>query len=336
MVITMKKIKYGILSTASIIARFIQGVKDSQYGEVCAICSRDLNKAKQKANELQIEKAYGQYEEMLADQDIDVIYIATPNAMHYPNALAAIRAHKHVVLEKPFVLTQKQAKHLFDEALKHNVFLMEAQKIVFLPITNHIKKIIQENTLGSLHYVSMTSSFKPNYGYDHWMYSFEYGGGCLYGSCTYSTQYLMYLLDSLDINAQGLQLRAPTGTDDFCQLQYTIQDKVMVTSCISMRVNTKNVAYFYFDHGHIEVENYWKARSMKIVKDGKEEIINYPCPCEFVYEINHINECIMNHLNTSPIMIPELTFKTAEIVDDIFAQWNPNIERKFAKCETIN
>ena len=333
MVIDMKKITYGILSTASIVGRFIQGVRDSKNGDVRAICSRNIHKARQKAREFMIDKAYDDYAQMLADEDLDAIYIATPNALHYPNALQAIRAKKHVVLEKPFVLTKEQAIHLFEEAKANNVFIMEAQKIVFLPITNHIKKIIQEKTLGELHYVNMTSSFVARFGYEHWMYDLQYGGGCLYGSCTYSVEYLMYLLDSLDVKCQGLQLTAPTGVDDFCQLQFTVADKVMVSSCISMRVLTKNVANFYFENGYIEVENYWKARSMKIVKDGKEEMIEYPCPCEFVYEVDHINECIARKLNASDIMIPEMTIKTCEVVDSVFASWNPDVIRDYAKCE---
>lgn len=328
----MTKIRYGILSTASIVGRFIQGVKDSKNGEVVAICSRDMQKAKQKAHEFSIDKAYDDYAKMLSDKDIDVIYIATPNSMHYPNALQAIRAKKHVVLEKPFVMTKEQAIHLFEEAKKHNVFIMEAQKIVFLPVTNHIKRIIQDKTLGELHYVNMTASFVARFDYDHWMYSLQHGGGCMYGSTTYTAEYLMYLLDSLDVKYQGLQITAPTGADDFCQLQLTINDKVMVSSCISMNVVTKNLAIFYFDHGYIEVENYWKARSMKIVKDGVEEMIDYPCPCEFVYEVDHVNECIRNNQCYSDVMIPEMTIKTAEIVDGIFASWNPGIVREHAKC----
>ena len=215
MVISMKKINYGILSTASIVGRFIQGIKDSKYGEVIAICSRNLDKAIAKAKDFKIENAYNNYDEMLNNDNIDVIYIATPNALHYFDALKAIRASKHVVLEKPFTLTKQQAIHLFEEAKRYNVFIMEAQKIVFLPITNHIKKIIQDKSLGNLHYVNMTSSFLPNYGYDHWMYSLQYGGGCLHGSCSYSTQYLMYLLDSTNLICHGSQLKAPTGIDDF-------------------------------------------------------------------------------------------------------------------------
>ena len=328
----MKKITYGILSTASIIGRFIQGVRDSKNGYVGAICSRDMNKAKQKAEEFKIDKAYDDYDKMLADKEIDVIYVATINSLHYPNALKAIRAKKHVVIEKPFVMTKQQAIHLFEEAKKNQVFIMEAQKIVFLPVTNHIKDIIQNKSLGELHYVNMTASFTGRFDYDHWMFSLQHGGGCMYGSTTYTAEYLMYLLDSLDVTCQGLQIPAPTGADDFCQLQLTIDNRVMVSSCISMNVVTKNEATFYFDKGYIVVENYWKARSMKIVKDGVEEVIEYPCPCEFVYEVDHINECISKGLIYSETMIPEFTIKTAEIVDGVFNSWNPNLDREYAKC----
>ena len=112
----MKKLTYGILSTASIVACFVQGVRDSKMGEVQAICSRDLNKAQEKANELKIEKAYGDYTQMLANHEINVIYIATPNALHYPNALQAIRAGKHVVVEKPFARTRFECDELINIA----------------------------------------------------------------------------------------------------------------------------------------------------------------------------------------------------------------------------
>ena len=329
----MKKITYGILSTASIVGRFIQGVRDSKDGDVGAICSRNIHKARQKAREFQIDKAYDDYNQMLADKDLDVIYIATPNSLHYHDALMAIRAHKHVVLEKPFVLTAKQAKHLFEEAKKHNVFLMEAQKIVFLPVTNYVKQMIQSKILGELRYANLTSSFPSRFDYDHWMYSLQYGGGSLYGSCAYTTEYVMHLLDTVNIECQGMQIVAPTGVDEFCQLQMTVDNKIMVSSCISMKVPTKNVATFYFDNGYIEVENYWKARSLKIIKDNQEELVEFPCPCEFVYEVDHVNTCIRNKEMVSPTIKPEMTVKTMEIIDGIFTSWNPELVREASDCE---
>ena len=104
------KIRYGIVSTATIVPRFVQGVKDSDHGVVHAICSRSLKKAEQMAKELDIMNAYGSYEELLQDKDIDIVYIPTPNYLHYEYAKKALLANKHVLLEKPFTLSLVEAE----------------------------------------------------------------------------------------------------------------------------------------------------------------------------------------------------------------------------------
>ena len=128
-------IRYGIVSTASIVPRFVAGVQASQTGEVVAIASRSLSKAQEVATTLGIPKAYGSYEELYADPTVDVIYVATYNKGHYPVAKAALFAGKHVLVEKPFALTLDEAEELFAIAKEKKRFLMEAQKAVFLPIT---------------------------------------------------------------------------------------------------------------------------------------------------------------------------------------------------------
>jgi len=325
-------VKYGVLSTASIIGRFIQGVKDSRDGEVVAICSRSMAKAKKACESFGVQKAYDNYEQMLND-DIDVIYIATPNSLHYYDALRAIKAKKHVILEKPFVLTKTQAEHLFMVASENKVFLMEAQKIVFLPITDKVKEIIETNKLGKINYINMAATFAGRFDYDHWMFSLDHGGGCLYGSVSYTIEYLQHLFKVKTITYNGLQKVAPTGVDEACQLNFLVNEKILVTSCIAMGFVAKNVAMIYGDKGYIEVEDYWKARGMKVVVDGVEEIIEIPCPCEFVYEVDHVNDCIDKKLLTSPIMTKENSIQTMEITENIFRSWNPNYVREYEKIE---
>lgn len=134
-------IRYGILSTASIIDRFIAGVRESREGEVYAIASRTIEKAKDAAMRLNIEHYYGSYEELYKDENIDIIYIPTVNGLHYRDCQNALLHHKHVIVEKPFTLTSHEAKKLFDLAKEQNCFLMEAQKCVFLPTTLKLKEL---------------------------------------------------------------------------------------------------------------------------------------------------------------------------------------------------
>jgi predicted dehydrogenase len=108
----MKKVKYGIVSTAQVVPRFIEGVRLTDNGEVAAISSRSLETAQAFATAYNIPKAYGSHAELYADSELDVIYIATYNKGHFPEAKQALLAGKNVLLEKPFTLTLAEAEEL--------------------------------------------------------------------------------------------------------------------------------------------------------------------------------------------------------------------------------
>jgi len=108
-------IRYGILCTASIVERYIQGIRNSKDGVVYAIASRTDEKAKQAAQRFGIDHWYGSYESLMQDENIDVVYIPTMNTLHYENAKMALGYHKNVVMEKPFVLDAKEAEELFSK-----------------------------------------------------------------------------------------------------------------------------------------------------------------------------------------------------------------------------
>lgn len=101
----MKKVRYGVVSTAQVAPRFIEGVRLAGNGEVVAVSSRSLEKAKAFAKQYRIPRAYGGLREMLVDQEIDVIYVPTINKDHYNCAKKALLAGKHVLVEKPFTIT---------------------------------------------------------------------------------------------------------------------------------------------------------------------------------------------------------------------------------------
>ena len=109
-------LRYGIMSVSSISPRFIAAVREAGVGEIVAISSRTLEKAKQKANELQIERAYGSHAELLADNDINIVYISSVNSEHYSMAKQALECGKNVICEKPCTTSAKHTKELFELA----------------------------------------------------------------------------------------------------------------------------------------------------------------------------------------------------------------------------
>lgn len=315
-------IRYGILSTASIIDRFIAGIRNSKDGYVHAIASRNIITARNAAERLNIDTYYGSYDELFKDENIDVIYIPTVNGLHYRDCKNALLNGKHVVMEKPFVLKTSEAIELFELARKQNCFLMEAQKCVFLPVTLKVKELIEEGLIGDIKYIELKAGFPHRFDYDHWMYDLNLGGGSLYGSATYTIEYLQFLFNNPSISIDGSCLTCPTGSDEICNFQLKLDNRILVSSTIAMNVALKNEAVFYGEKGYIVVDHYWKSRMFDVyLNDGTHKHYDYPVDSEFVYEIEHIHDCLANHLLESPIMNKEKTIETVKLVDSLYKKW---------------
>lgn len=316
-------IKYGILSTASIVDRFVKGIRESHSGEVMAIASRSLDKAMIYARKLNIKKYYGSYDELYKDDNIDIIYIPTVNGLHYRDCKNALMHKKHVVVEKPFVLKKEEAIELFALAKKNNCFLMEGQKAVFLPTTKKVKELINEGLIGDLKYIEFKAGFPGRFTYDHWMYDLNMGGGALYGSATYTIEYLQHLLDNPHMSIDGCCIPCPTHADEICNFQLKLNNKILVSSTIAMNVALKNEAVFYGDKGYIVVPYYWKANQLDVYLNNDEILhYNFPYNSEFVYEIDHINDCIKNGTLQSPIMNQDKTIQTIKLVEELYNKWH--------------
>lgn len=311
-------INFGIISISSIVPRFLEGVKHSKDARVVAVTSRSLSKAKQFAKENGLSKAYDSYQDMLRDEDVDAIYVAGPNFSHYEAIALALMSGKHVLCEKPMVLEESKAIELFEMAQNYDVFLMEAQKSVFLPTMKELKKLIESKAIGEIHSIQLMSSF-PLPHENHWM--LRESGGCLYGSATYTIEPLRYLFDEEFSAMNGQFILNKYGCDVQCSLAFQLGNRIQVHSVISMLVQNENQATYYGTLGKIEVKNYWKAKSLKItMNDGCQKTLNFPCESEFTYEIDHFCDCINYGYVESPIMSSKMTIETCRIVDELKKQ----------------
>lgn len=146
------KVRWGIISTAKIGTKsVIPAMQKGQYSEITAIASRNLDSAKQTAAELNIPKAYGSYEELLADPDIDAIYNPLPNQLHVPLSIQALQAGKSVLCEKPIAMTTAEAQQLADAAKQHpNLKVMEAFMYRFHPQWQRARQLVNEGKIGKL------------------------------------------------------------------------------------------------------------------------------------------------------------------------------------------
>ncbi|ATY13938.1 gfo/Idh/MocA family oxidoreductase [Amycolatopsis sp. AA4] len=155
----MTDLRWGLLATGTIAAEFAAGVEQSRHGVLAAVASRTAERARDFATRYEIPKAYGSYEALLADPDVDAVYIATPHAQHEEWAIRAAEAGKHVLCEKPLTLTAADAEKVIDAARRNDVFLMEAFMYRMHPQTRRLVELIESGAIGEVRAVDVTFSF---------------------------------------------------------------------------------------------------------------------------------------------------------------------------------
>jgi predicted dehydrogenase len=153
------ELRWGLLAAGTIAAEFAAGVDESKHGVPAAVAARSADRAREFATRFEIPKAYGGYEDLLADPEIDAVYVSTPHPMHKEWAIAAAEAGKHVLCEKPLTVTAADAEEVIAAARKQDVFLMEAFMYRLHPQTRRLAELISSGAIGEVRAVDVTFSY---------------------------------------------------------------------------------------------------------------------------------------------------------------------------------
>jgi predicted dehydrogenase len=211
----MDKIRWGVLSTALIgIEKVIPALQKSELCDVVAIASRDPDRATATAQRLGIAKAYGSYEELLTDPEIDAIYNPLPNHLHVPWSITAMEAGKHVLCEKPIALSADEGQTLVDAADRFpQLKVMEAFMYRHHPQWKRAKQIVQEGGLGELRTIQSFFSYF-NDDPQNIRNQADIGGGALMDIGCYNISWSRFLFDAEPIRVHGILDRDTVfGTD---------------------------------------------------------------------------------------------------------------------------
>lgn len=176
----MNKVKWGVLSTAKIgVEKVIPAMQRGRYCEITAIASRSSSRAKQAAHKLNIPKAYGSYEALLQDPEIDAVYNPLPNQLHVPLSVEALKHGKHVLCEKPISMNLKEAEYFLTESEKYpGLKVMEAFMYRFHPQWQKTRQLVQDGKIGVLCSIQTFFSYY-NENPDNIRNKVETGGGAL-------------------------------------------------------------------------------------------------------------------------------------------------------------
>lgn len=209
----LRPFKWGILGS-SLIAKvcLIGAIKQSNNGVLSAVASRNLSRAKRLQKQYDIPKAYGSYQELIDDPEIDGIYIPLPNNLHYPWTLKALEGGKHVLCEKPLALNAIEARRMMDKAKDCQLVLMEGLMYRFQPRIKHIQKLIGTGVIGVPKIVRAAFTFhaldKKNFRFVP-----EMGGGALLDVGGYCVSICRLMFQSEPIEVQAFSEIGGTGVD---------------------------------------------------------------------------------------------------------------------------
>jgi Predicted dehydrogenases and related proteins len=172
-----RKLSWGILSTGSIAGAFANGLAHSSTGVLRAVGSRTQEAADRFGATWGVERCYGRYEDLLADPEVDAVYIATPHPWHAEWAIKAAEAGKHILCEKPLALNYAEAQAIVDAARRNNVFLMEAFMYRCHPQITQLVELLQAGVIGTVQVIQATFSFRADYDLHSRLLDRALGGG---------------------------------------------------------------------------------------------------------------------------------------------------------------
>lgn len=317
----MKMIKWGVLGTASIAKGCtIPGMKLADNCELYAIAGRSMDKAKAFQEEFGFEKAYDNYEALLADEEIQAVYIPLPNNLHYEWCMKAIEAGKNVLCEKPLAPNEKQARELFAAAKAKGVVLMEAFAYLHTPYIAALKQEIQNQSIGELKYIEsafMVQSCAPT---DIRMFKETYGGA-FYDLGCYCTSLMGWIMDSEIVKAQAISEYSEENIDLFTTAYMTFDNGVRASLNCGMifgrdRNSRMDRLYIHGSKGYIKSDTEYNQAgdlSYTICIDGKLEVKTVNAKHNYQLEVEQLGRCITD--NETPYVSPEFSIMNAKNMD---------------------
>ena len=210
----MKKYRWGIIGTAKIArSAMIPALKDSAMAEVVAVASRDSSRARNFADELGIAQAYGSYQTMLDEAEIDAVYIPLPNHLHKVWTIRAAEAGKHILCEKPLALNPDECREMIAAAKKNGIVLMESFMYRYHPRIKAAREMVQSGAIGSVKTIQSALTFYLENQQDFRLFP-EMGGGALMDVGCYCINISRLIAEKEPVTVHARAVWTKTGVDE--------------------------------------------------------------------------------------------------------------------------
>lgn len=314
--------KIGILGAGNIarnMANTLNAMDDAQF---YAVGSRSMEKAEKFAKEYGAQKAYGSYEDLVSDPEVELVYVATPHSHHFEHAKLCIEHGKPVLCEKAFMANAKQAKEIFELAKEKNVFITEAIWTRYLPSRKMIDDVIASGEIGEVTFVT------ANLGYDikdvERMQNPELAGGALLDVGIYPLTFISMVLGNEIKEVVSTCTKTATGMDEQNAIILKYDNGVMAMAHSGMLAGTEQYGIVYGTKGYLIAENLNNVTGIKVYTKERKLIRELSVPKQitgFEYQVRASMKAIREgHLECEEIPHEESVIMM-ELMDRLRADW---------------
>ena len=315
----MKKLKWGILGPGSIARDFAQAL-NRVNGEVYAVASRNKERAEKFARENNVKKAYGSYDEIIKDENIDVVYIATPHSNHYEYIIKSLNNNKHVLCEKAITVNERELEEALKIAREKNLVLEEAMTLFHMPLYEKVIKKINKEDLGKVNMVQVSFGSFKEYDENNRFFNLDLAGGALLDIGTYALSFARYFLSSMPEEILSTVKKAKTGVDEESGIILKTKEDEIATISLAFRSKMPKRGIVSCDNGFITIDNFPRANKATInYLDGAVEVIE--CGEEekaLDYEVIFMEERIKENKESNSI---DLTYDVTKIMNKVRKDW---------------
>ncbi|MBF2709007.1 Gfo/Idh/MocA family protein [Flavobacterium soyangense] len=314
------KVKWGIIGLGNIGHQFAKELLLIEEAQLTAVASRNIDKAKDFANSYNCTKAYGNYDAIFNDVDVDIIYIATPHDSHAALTIKALQNNKHVLCEKPIALNYNDALQMINASKNNNKFFMEAFWTRFNPSFQESFSKIKTGEIGEIKYINADFAFQVEKLEGNRMTDINLGGGSLLDIGVYPL-FLSYVLLGIPTEILAKSNFHESGADlqTSMILQYDNAQAILHSSFVS---SSNMKATISGTKGRINLNPLWfEAQSYTLIKNNHK--IKFKLPTKgkgYTYEIEECHQCIKENRIESKLWSHQNSLELIKIIDEVRSQ----------------
>ena len=318
----MEVLKVGIMGTGRIASVLAETMV--QMPEVClyGAASRSLEKAEEFAARFSIKKAYGSYEELAADSEVQLIYIATPHSEHSMNARLCLEHGKHVLCEKSFAANYSQAKEMIDLAQEKNLMITEAMWVRYMPMADTLKEVLASGIIGEP--MTLTANLAYLVSDKHRIVAPELAGGALLDVGVYTLNFASLVFGDEITDIASSVIKTETGVDAQNSITLLYPGGKMAVLNSSIQVLSDRQGIIYGTKGFLVVENINNFESICVYNTDRKLVGSYQRPEQitgYEYQVLASKDAIEQGWTECPQMPHQTTLNVMRVMDELRRQW---------------